>query len=286
LNARLPAIAARGMQNHGRAATGLAVIDGAIMHRRSRPAANAFTYRGFCLRLPLAELPLLPARGVRLNRSGLVSFHEADHGPRDGSPLEPWIRALLRREQVVAEGPVVLYAFPRMLGYVFNPVSFWVCHRADGLPAAVLAEVNNTFGETHRYLLADAAGRPLRDGATLTARKVFHVSPFCDVKGHYAFRFHFGPDRWLARVDYFDGETVDAEPLLATCISGTPRLLDRAAARALPWRYRWFTLSVVARIHWQAARLWMRHVPFFPKPAPPESPLTRGDAMTKPSSAS
>jgi DUF1365 family protein len=142
-----------------------------------------------------------------------------------------------------------------MLGYVFNPVAFWVCHDVQGAVRAVLAEVNNTFGET------------------LVAAKRFHVSPFCPVRGHYAFRFRFGDDRWLARIDYFD-DADQAVPLLETSVSGMIEPLPASAAR-LFLRYRWFTAGVVARIHFQAARLWLRRVPFFTKPAPPRTDVSR-----------
>lgn len=272
MNARLPVTA----MPVGIAAEVLdapAIVAGEVMHRRTRPAANAFTYPAFCLRLPLSTLSALSAHGVAWNQRGLVSFHDRDHGPRDGSSLLTWIRELLVRENIFAGGEIVLHAFPRMLGYVFNPVSFWVCHAADGGVAAVLAEVNNTFGETHHYLLAHPNGEPLKSGETLTARKVFHVSPFCDVKGHYTFRFHFGADRWLARIDYFDGD--EDSVLLETHVSGKVQALTSGSTRGLLWRYRWFTLAVVARIHWHAVRLWVKRVPFFGKPVPPETLLTR-----------
>jgi len=259
----------------------LAIIHGEVGHRRTRPAANAFRYPAFCLRVPLGQLDTLAARGIALNQRGWLAFHERDHGPRDGSPLAPWIAALLAREGIAADGEIVLYAFPRMLGYVFNPVSFWVCPDRAGNVAAVLAEVNNTFGERHLYLLAHPDGRPLESGATLAARKVFHVSPFCAVRGHYTFRFHFGAGRWLARIDYFDGDDAatgtpeSAEALLETWISGDPAPLDPAAVRGLLWRYRWFTLGVIARIHWHALRLWWKAVPWFSKPHPPLKETTR-----------
>ena len=244
------------------------------MHRRTRPAANAFTYPAFCLRVPLSQVDALPLHGVAYNRPGLLSFHDRDHGARDGSPLAPWLRDLLAREGVAADGEIELFAFPRMLGYTFKPVSFWVCRDRAGAVRAVLAEVSNTFGERHNYLVARPDGAPIASGETLRARKVFHVSPFCDVRGHYAFRFHFGDARWLARIDYFDGDD-ERVPLLATSISGTLRPLAAPATRSLLLRYRWFTLGVIARIHWQAARLWLKRVPFFSKPAPPELSTTR-----------
>lgn len=251
-----------------------AVVEGSVMHRRERPARNAFAYPAFCLRIPLSAIGGLSTLGIAYNRPGLVSFHDRDHGPRDGSALLPWIRALLAGERIAADGEVELYAFPRMLGYAFKPVSFWVCRDRGGAVRAVLAEVTNTFGESHNYLVAHADGRPIAAGATLRARKVFHVSPFCEVRGHYAFRFHFDGGRWLARIDYFDADDAPG-PLLATSISGRARPLSRAAARMLLPRYRWFTLGVIARIHWQAAKLWSKRVPIFSKPAPPALPTTR-----------
>ena len=173
---------------------------------RGRRATRSPT-RSFCLRIPLARLDELPAMGIAHNRPGLVSFHDRDHGPRDGSPLLPWIRALLARR-----GPS-----PRTARSCSTPSrACWAtCSSRSasgsattrtGAVRAVLAEVNNTFGERHNYLVAHADGRPIRSGETLRARKVFHVSPFCEVRGHYAFRFHCEGDRWLARIDYFDGE--------------------------------------------------------------------------------
>ena len=145
-----------------------------------------------------------------------------------------------------------------------------MCHDRDGGVRAVLAEVHNTFGERHDYLRrASRTAARSASGETLEARKVFHVSPFCEVKGRYAFRFHFGPTRWLARIDYFDD---DARRAAARDVDlGRRAAADRARRRArCSWRYRWFTLGVVARIHWQALRSCGRSAcPFFSKPSPP-----------------
>jgi DUF1365 family protein len=258
----------------GAPASTLAVIHGEVAHCRHAPSRNAFRYPAFCLRLPLSRLDALEEAGIAHNRRGLLSFHDRDHGARDGTPLLPWIRRLLAREGVAADGEIVLHAFPRMLGYVFNPVSFWVCHDREGAVRAVLCEVANTFGEQHNYLLADPTGAALASGRTLTARKVFHVSPFCDVRGSYRFRFAFDPARWLARIDYHVDEGAP-DPLLETWISGTAAPLAAGAARGLLLRYPLFTLGVMARIHWQAAKLWVKRVPFFTKPLPPVETTTR-----------
>jgi len=167
-----------------------------------------------------------------------------------------------------ATGEAWLHTYPRVLGYVFKPVSFWYCHRQDGTLAAIVAEVNNTFGERHCYLLA---GPDLGWGRELTARKVFHVSPFCSVQGSYRFRFMRTEDRVVARVDHDD----DAGALLETSVSGHLAPLTPAAARAAFFGMPLMTLSVVARIHWQALKLWRKRVPFFSKPAPPKAFISR-----------
>jgi uncharacterized protein len=131
--------------------------------------------------------------------------------------------------------------------------------------------VHNTFGEHHNYLLAHDDGRALASGEALSARKVFHVSPFIAVDGDYAFRFQFGTDRWLARIDHGDA----GGALLETCISGQVSPLSRPALRRVLWGHPWFTVGVIARIHYQALRLWAKRVPFFRKPEPPLEETTR-----------
>jgi DUF1365 family protein len=167
-----------------------------------------------------------------------------------------------------ADGEAWLHTYPRVAGYAFKPVSFWYCHRADDSLAAVLVEVNNTFGERHCYLLA---GPDLAFGREQTARKVFHVSPFCDVQGRYRFRFMRTADRTVARIDHDD----DTGPLLQTSVSGHLVPLTERSARAAFFGMPMMTLGVLARIHWHALRLWLKRVPFFGKPAPPQAFITR-----------
>lgn len=246
---------------------------GEVIHSRLRPTAHAFRYPAFFLRAPARALDEGAAGNwlFGVNRPALLSLHAADHG-RAGSGVNAWLRGLLDEAGVQADGEIWLHTFPRVLGYAFKPVSFWFCHRADGALAAVVAEVNNTFGERHCYLLAAAPCERLRDGQTLRADKVFHVSPFCDVTGSYRFRFFNGPTRCVARVEHHDA----AGPLLLTSMSGgLQQLSTPTCARAL-LGYPLFTLGVIARIHWQALRLFMRRVPFRAKPAPPAHFTTRG----------
>jgi uncharacterized protein len=140
--------------------------------------------------------------------------------------------------------------------------------RRDGSLRAIVVEVNNTFGERHCYLLENPAF-----GAELRTDKAFHVSPFCAVEGGYRFRFLFSGDgrRTVARIDYDDS----TGPLLKTSVSGTLEPATRAALRRALWRHPAMTLMVVARIHWQALRLFFKRVRFFTKPAAPDLFVTR-----------
>jgi len=242
-----------------------ALIVGEVVHERLRPAQHRFQYPLYCLRIPLDGLDGV-ANTMAVNRRGLVSFHERDHGARDGSSLLAWAHELLRGQQIIADGETVaidLHTFPRMFGYVFNPVSFWVCRRTTGDICAVIVEVNNTFGESHRYVLTPADGVAIRSGELLEVSKQLHVSPFNEVRGDYRFRFHFGDERWLARIDYNDGS--DAGTLLHTHISGTLQPLTRASLRRATLRFPLQSVAVVARIHWHALRLLIKRVPFFGK---------------------
>lgn len=256
---------------------------GSVRHARSRPAEHRFAYRSFFLRLPVRALTPQVDWGLRFlghNRAAPFSVRDADHG--DASTPLAWIERVLTEGGVAdADGAIWLHTMPRVLGYVFNPVSFWLCHRADGALRAVVCEVNNTFSERHCYLLAHSDGRPLTWGEELQASKAFHVSPFCDVKGHYRFRFMLtgqadaagaGP-RFVARIDYYEDANAST-PLLATSVEGRLEpVTDRALARAF-FAYPLFTFGVVARIHWHALRLWLKRVPFFSKPAPPPLAVT------------
>src|SRR5574343_729322 len=119
---------------------------GHVMHRRLRPAVNAFVYPLFFVQLPLRRLAEADGPLLGVERRALLSFRNTDHGPRDGSPLLPWIEARLREAGLPADGEILLQTFPRLCGFVFNPVSFWYCHDRSDRLIAVLAEVNNTFG--------------------------------------------------------------------------------------------------------------------------------------------
>ena len=241
---------------------------GQVRHRRLRPRAHAFAYPSYFLWLPMRALRRATWPALNRNGRGWLSFHDADHGDRGGDALA-WLEALLAGEGIAdADGEVWLQTYPRVLGYVFKPVSFWFCERADGTLAAVVVEVNNTFGERHCYLLR---GPGLAWGREQTAAKVFHVSPFCAVEGGYRFRFMRAGERVISCVDHDDAHG----PLLLTSLSGRLQPLTARSARSSFFAMPALTLMVVARIHWQALKLAFKRVPFFSKPAAPEQFVTR-----------
>ena len=240
------------------------LLIGQVMHRRLRPAKNAFVYPVFYVQMPLADLSAGKSPIFSVDRNNLLSFHQKDHGPRDGSPLLPWIQSLLREHGLPDDGEIMLQCFPRVLGYVFNPVSFWFCRNSTGELIAVLAEVSNTFGGRHNYLLHNPDGTALRDGQVLTTSKQFHVSPFCEVEGSYRFRFYLDKPALLARIDYDDAEG----ELLLTAISGKARAWSTQTLLAAFLRMPLLTAGVMLRIHWQALKLWLKGVPFFGKTVP------------------
>jgi DUF1365 family protein len=248
---------------------------GQVRHTRLRPKRHAFAYDTFFLMLPMRQLAEPSALGgLAVNRPAVISFHDRDHGdgrgPEQGGALA-WLEEMLQGEGVLdADGEIWLHTYPRMLGYTFKPVSFWYCHRADGSLRAIVAEVNNTFGERHCYLLDTP-----RYGIELQADKCFHVSPFCGVEGRYRFRFmrtrQDGHERTVVRVDHDDSQG----PLLNTSVSGLLQPITPATLRRAIWRYPAMTLMVVLRIHWQALQLWLKRAGFRRKPATPEHFVTR-----------
>lgn len=261
--------------------TSIRLCTGEVRHHRLRPAENRFTYGVFFIRVGLRgtahQASELSCSGFSHNRFNLLSFFDKDHGDGQQTPLA-WVENLLLSEGITdADGEITLQCFPRVFGYVFNPVSFWFCHRQDGELRAVVCEVRNTFGEKHIYLLE--TGDIQHYGQELSAKKIFHVSPFCAIEGQYRFRFmrtsrDIGEQhqtQHVARIEYDD----DAGPLLLTSIAGSEQNMTATSITSVMLRYPLMTFGVVARIHLQALYLWFKRVPFFSKPLPPANEVSR-----------
>lgn len=238
-----------------------------VVHRRLQPRRPGFRYGGFQLSFDLRD-----EAAVRRILSGFcpVRFRTEDHGARDGSPLLPWIQEIFSQHGIVAER-VVLVCYPRLWGYTFKPVSFWLGLDTDGALRGVLAEVNNTFGEHHSYLVAHDDRRAIAAQDWIEARKVFHVSPFFAVEGRYRFRFALDDQHFRADIHYLDDA---GKVLLITQLAGRRTDLDRSSVWRSVGRYPLMTLAVTGRIHWQALKLWRARVPFHSKPLPPSEEIS------------
>ena len=256
---------------------------GEVRHRRLAPVEHAFAYPTCFVLLPLRSLRRAADPVLARNRRALFGFRDADHGDGRADSLA-WLDELLGAEGIAdADGETWLHCIPRMFGFAFKPVSFWYAHRADGTLAAIVVEVNNTFGERHCYLLA---GDQLAFGRTVEARKVFHVSPFCETRGDYRFRFmrtdlasDDGRGRTAVRVELH----VDGALLLVTSVSGRVEPLTRGAVRFALWTLPAMTAVIVARIHWHALKLWLKRLAIVSRPAPPQRLVSRaGDAVDPP----
>lgn len=250
-----------------------ALYFGKVMHRRLRPFVHAFSYRVFSLYLDLDELETLNRR-LRFfshNRWNLVAFHDRDHGPGDGAPLRPWIERQLAAAGIdLAGGPVRLLCFPRVLGYVFSPLSIWFCHDADGSLRAILYEVRNTFGEKHGYLLPVEPRRRAGDPVAQSARKTFYVSPFIAMDSRYDFRLAVPDERLAITIQ----QRVPEGGQLVARHSGRRRALTDRHLLAASFAYPLMTLKVIAAIHWHALLLWLKGARPLPRPPAPAEAVT------------
>lgn len=232
-----------------------ALYTGTLIHARRTPTRNVFRYPVCYWLFDLDELPLLERR-LRLfsvNGRNIVALRDADHlaGAR---PLK---QAVIEFAGDPTIERVLLLTQPRILGYVFNPVSFYWCYRADGSLACMVAELNNTFGERLPELLR---GGELR----YEHEKRLHVSPFFGLDQSYEYAFSQpGREVW-ARIHVRDRD--GTRPLTAILHGRRRELGDASVARAL-LRYPLMPLQVFVLIHWQALRLWLKRVPFHRKPA-------------------
>jgi uncharacterized protein len=243
---------------------------GVVSHQRLLPKEHGFSYPAFFICFPLQEKQNLGSRLFSINRFNIFSFHDADHG--DGKDAEAWIRQLLVKENVNSvDGDIHLLCLPRMLGFAFNPVSFWFCHDRTGLIRAILCEVRNTFGERHCYLLQAKDGQAINQDTALNSRKIFHVSPFFPVAGEYHFRFEYQGNRCCTRINYEENDQL----MLRTALAGKAQTLSDRHLLQLFFSLGWSTLLVVIRIHWQALQLWLKGIPFHRKPAPPAQEISR-----------
>ena len=254
-----------------------ALYVGSVMHRRVKPRAHRLRYRVFWMLFDLDEIAQLGQR-LRLfsrERFNLFSFRNADHGDGSGVPLRTQVERHLAAAGLDLEGGAMrLLCMPRIVGFVFNPISVYYCYdRAGGL-AALIYEVHNTFGQRHSYLIPVDRTQT----GTLSQRcvKALYVSPFIDMDIAYDFRVQQPGDRVSLSVRGSDAEG----PVIIASLTGERRdLTDRALARVFV-ADPLLTLKVVAGIHWDALKLWLKGMKVRARPpAPPPVTIVRGESL-------
>ncbi|NCW55459.1 MAG: DUF1365 domain-containing protein [Rhodobacteraceae bacterium] len=244
-------------------------IEGWTWHGRKGDLENAFRYSVDYVMFNATHKILGPALFSR-NAAGVFSVYDTDHGgpPNRGRGVA-WVKDVLRSHGVELEGDILLLAQPRVLGHVFNPVSFWLCHNATGDICAVISEVTNTFGDRHSYLCHHDDLRPILPTDTLSAQKIFHVSPFQPIEGNYVFRFDIRPDKIGIWIDL----QIPGGGVMANLIGPRRPLRTVDILRAL-LRRPFGSRRVLGLIHWQAFKLWRKGAKYRKRPSPPETEVS------------
>jgi len=236
--------------------SGSALYEGLVTHVRHTPVRHRLRYAMFQLLLDLDEAPGL-GRRLRLfstNRFNLFSHHDADHGEGRPGALRAWVEETLHEAGMAIDGgQILLLAMPRVLGHVFNPLSIYYCHHADGALVALIYEVNNTFGQRHFYIIgtASAEERTIRQ----TCAKAFHVSPFLPMDMVYDFEITRPAEILRTRVV---GRSPCGERMIDASFAGSRHPLTDVRLAWLLATFPLMTLKVVAAIHFEALKLWLK----------------------------
>jgi len=223
---------------------------GLVSHTRVKPRPHRLAYKVFMLLIDLDEAPCLGLKTLGLGRFNLFGFDAARHGDGSDRPLKAQVEATLAGAGIPHGGPVQVLTMPQILGRAFNPLTVYFCHRPDGTLAAILYEVNNTFGERHSYLIP-AADAPRVEQAIA---KDFYVSPFMDMDLSYAFRIRRPEESVKVVVDTHDADGL----VLAASFTGRRAELTDANLIKAWLTHPWMSVGVFAAIHIEAIKIWLK----------------------------
>ena len=237
------------------------IYNGSVIHKRFKPKKHFFKYRVFSLFLDLSELTELNNKlnFFSLNKFNLISFYEKDHGERDGSSLLKWVKNNLRRNNISTDDiKVKLLCYPRILGYVFNPLSIFFIYDNNESLVSILYEVKNTFGEQHTYVFKIEGENKLIQN---NCSKKFHVSPFIEMDCNYFFRILNPGDKLSVIIDQYDQQG----KILFASQDGIRSDLTNKNLMNSYLKHPLMTFKIISAIHFEAFKLWIKGIKFVKK---------------------
>jgi len=239
------------------------ILNAKVMHKRFFEKENSFNYNVFYLAFNLDNVSKLPDL-LPYNKFGALSFYDKDHGFKDGGNIKNWAVKTLEENNInPINFDIELITFPRVLGYVFNPVSFYFCHdKSTQKLISVICEVNNTFGETHSYICYNN-GSGITSETIIEADKIFHVSPFLEREGSYKFRFDYGLEKLGIWIDFYDAS---GNKKLITSVMGNFEELTKQNLRKAFWQHKLITFKTIFLIHFQALKIIAKGIKYISKP--------------------
>lgn len=237
------------------------ILFGNAMHVRISPKHNNFSFKMYSLAFPLSKLTDLK---IGHNKFAPISFYDYDHAYRDGTCPEAWVKDVLFSFGITkANGEIFVVCMPRVMGYSFNPFSFWLCHDKKGQLRAVLCEVHNLYDEHHTYVCVHDDQRMIQDDDVLKGRKIFYVTSHLPVEGHYDFQFKRKNGKFTVHIDHY---SAIGKKKLVTTLKGELQPMTKDNLRKAFWGYPLITLKAILYMHWQALRLMLKGVEQAPKP--------------------
>lgn len=248
------------------------LLSARVMHERIQPKQNKFAYNVYYLCFATHMVQQLKRVMLPLKRYGLLSYYERDRGDKKQTN-DAWIRSVLKEWQLlhIVTGDIILVTMPRILGYAFNPVSFWFCFDKDEQLRVVLSEVNNTFGERHCYISYHDDMRPIIQDDWMTSEKIFHVSPFLSIEGRYEYRFICNRQKVAVWINHI----TEQGTVLRTSIIGKRIALTNRNLLVQFFSKPFVTFKVTTLIYYQALKLVMKNIQYTRKPTPPGKDITR-----------
>lgn len=238
------------------------LIKGEIMHHRFFPKKNSFKYSSIYISFPISCINQLKNRVFSINKFNLFGFYKKDYGKNDSKNLTKWLDNILQDHKINNISQIILFTHPRILGYVFNPVSFWLCLDDNGDLIAVLSEVNNRNKQKHNYLCFKKNLEPINSNEWLEAKKEFYVSPFMEIEGKYKFKFERKEDQMNFYINYL----VDDKLKLSTYLKCNFLEFNIKNLIISFCKIPFATFKTVILIHYQALKLFFKGMVFYKCP--------------------